>query len=114
MKLKAIKPFRDKTNREKRYQVNDTLTIDDLDRVNDLVSRGLCVITAISGEDTGGDISDKVKLFEKEFDVKEVKEALVSVGISVAHNAGVNAIGKKVAELTEEQITAIKEILCKE
>lgn len=111
MELKALKPFRDKVDRDKKYQVNDTLTVDDLDRVNDLVSRGLCVITAIGGEDPG---SDKVKLFDKEFELKDVKDALIAVGISVANNAGMTSINKKLSELTEEQTTAIKGILCKE
>lgn len=114
MELKALKPFRDKVDRDKKYQVNDTLTVDDLDRVNDLVSRGLCVITAIGGEDPGDGGSDKVKLFDKEFELKDVKDALIAVGISVAYNAGMTSINKKLSELTEEQTTAIKGILCKE
>lgn len=113
MKLKVVKPFRDKLDREKKYQVNDTLIIDDLDRVNDLVSRGLCVITALSGEDHGDGRSDKVKLYDKEFDLSAVKEALIAVGTSIAKNAGITSITKKLSELTEEQNKALSEILNK-
>ena len=45
--LKVLKKFQDKDNKEKIYQVGETLSTSDLDRVNDLVSRGICSISAI-------------------------------------------------------------------
>lgn len=45
--LKVLKKFQDKDNKEKIYQVGKTLSTSDLDRVNNLVSRGICSISAI-------------------------------------------------------------------
>ena len=72
--LKVLKKFQDKDNKEKIYQVGETLSTSDLDRVNNLVSRG----------------------------------------VSINKNAGVQAITNKLGELTEEQNKALSEILCKE
>ena len=115
MELKVIKPFRDKENHEKIYKVDEVLNVEELDRVNDLVSRGLCVITALGSENSGSDDDkDKVKLFDKEFDLKAVKDAIIAIGVSIAPNAGIAGVSKKITELTDEQTKAIKEILCKE
>lgn len=110
MELKALKSFRDKTNPEKTYKVGETLGTDDLDRVNDLVSRGICVIVSVGNADG----SDMIKLFEKEFEVEAVKTALAAIGVSVAKNAGVTGVTKKLSELTEEQTKALSENICKE
>ena len=135
MELKAIKIFRDKANSEKLYEIGETLSVDDLARVNDLVSRGLCEIIADNGNNngegngeesnpppTGGnggnlppiDVTGKVALFEKWFEPQEVKDALIAIGVSVLWNAGIPSISKKISELTEEQIISVKNILCKE
>lgn len=45
--LKVLKKFQDKDNKERIYQVGETLSTSDLDRVNNLVSRGICSISAI-------------------------------------------------------------------
>lgn len=111
MKLKVLKPFRDIVDKDKRHQVNDTLVVDDLNRVNDLVSRGICIIVDLNNDEDAG---DKVKIFDKEFDMTEAKEALLAIGITVAHNAGVTSISKKLTELTDEQNSALKEILLKD
>ena len=110
MQLKAVKIFKDKEDQAKVYKVGESLNIEDLDRVNDLVSRGLCVITSTESKTS----TTKISLFEKEFDLSVVKEALTSMGITLANNAGVTSISKKVSELTEEQSKALSEILCKE
>ena len=55
-----------------------------------------------------------IKLFEKEFEVEAVKTALAAIGVSVAKNAGVTGVTKKLSELTEEQTKALSENLCKE
>lgn len=116
MELKAVKIFRDKTSPEKVYKEGEALNVEDLDRINDLVSRGLCVITAIGeakpqGQMQGGTM---MPLFEKEFEVDTIKEALKTIGVQVAGNAGVPGVTKKIQELTPEQSTALSEILCKE
>lgn len=110
MELKVVKIFKDKEN-STIYKVGDTLNVEDLNRVNDLVSRGLCVITSL---DAKAENTAVVVFLEKEYDVKVVKDALVAIGVSVAANAGVNSITKKVSELTEEQALALGNILSKE
>lgn len=113
MKLKAIKTFRDKEDKKTVYKEGDTLTVENLDRINDLVSRGLCIITSVETDDDSGS-ADKIKFQEKEFEIKAVKDALISIGVTVANNAGATSINKKLSELTEDQSKALAEILCKE
>ena len=52
--LKALKSFRDKTNPEKNFKVGETLSTDDLERVNNLVSRGICVIVSVGEKKQSG------------------------------------------------------------
>lgn len=118
MELKTIAAFRDKTNPDKTYKVGEAIQIEDLDRINDLVARSLCVITSVNdttNNDGGDDGSGKtMPLFEKEFEVEAVKEALKAIGVQVAHKAGVTGVTKKISELTDEQKTALAETLNKE
>lgn len=111
--LKVLKKFQDKDNKEKIYQVGETLSTSDLDRVNNLVSRGICSISAIKANKEGNK-PEKISLFDKEFEIGAVKGALAEIGVSINKNAGVQAITNKLGELTEEQNKALSEILCKE
>ena len=45
--LSLKRPFIDKTDKTKTYKVGETLETSDVDRVNDLVGRGLCVIESV-------------------------------------------------------------------
>lgn len=116
-KLKVTKPFRDKNNPEKNYKEGETLTTDEISRVNDLVARGMCVISSVevktAGEDknSGGEGS-KITVLEKEFEVEAVKKALDAIGVGIAKNAGVPGVTKKLSELTEEQTKALFDTLC--
>lgn len=112
--LKVLKKFQDKDNKEKIYQVGETLSTSDLDRVKDLVSRGICSISAIKEDNKEEKLPEKVTLFDKEFEIGAVKDALAEIGVSINKNAGVKAITNKLGELTEEQSKALSEILCKE
>ena len=47
MELTVKKAFIDKNDKGKIYKVGETLHSDELNRVNDLVARGLCVITSV-------------------------------------------------------------------
>ena len=85
-----------------------------MDRVNDLVSRGICSISAINEDNKEGKKPEKISLFDKEFEIGAVKNALADIGVSINKNAGVQAITNKLSELTEEQNNALSEILCKE
>mgnify|MGYP001309362358 CR=1 FL=1 len=116
-KLKVTKPFRDKNNPEKNYKEGETLTTDEISRVNDLVARGMCVIssvevkTANEDKNPGGEGS-KIMVLEKEFEVEAVKKALDAIGVGIAKNAGVPGVTKKLSELTEEQTKALFDTLC--
>ena len=116
--LKVLKPLTDKYDPEKKYKEGDPLLTDEIDRVNDLVARGICSILSVkpvaekSQADTEG--SAKIQLFEKEFEVEEVKAALNAIGVNIAKNAGLPGVTKKLAELTEEQNKALSETLCKD
>lgn len=97
------KKFRDKTNRSKIYNVGETLEVSDLDRVNDLVSRGICVITAINEDDK----SEVVNVSGKDYALLDVKNALEAIGSPVAQNAGVKGVSNAVAKLNEEHIESL-------
>lgn len=112
--LKVLKKFQDKDNKEKIYQVGETLSTSDLDRVNNLVSRGIYSISAIKEANKEENKPEKISLFDKEFKIGAVKGALAEIGVSINKNAGVQAITNKLGELTEEQNKALSEILCKE
>lgn len=113
--LKVLKKFQDKENPDKIYQAGDLLEINDLDRVNNLVARGICSIVSIKeGEKEEKPKPETISLFDKEFEVSAVKSALIEIGVSINKNAGVQATTNKLSELTEEQNKALSEILCKE
>lgn len=116
--LKVLKPLTDKYDPEKKYKEGDTLLTDEIGRVNDLVARGICIIasikTASDNKKPSTEGSAKIQLFEKEFEVEVVKNALSAIGEGVAKNAGLPGVTKKLSELTEDQTKAISEILCKD
>lgn len=110
MELKVIKPFRDKLTQEK-LNIGEVMSTDDLERVNDLVARGFCVITSVENSKQAD--PTKITLFEKEFDLKTVKDALGAIEVKVAANASVATVEKKIAELTEDQKKTLSEKLSK-
>lgn len=112
--LKVLKKFQDKENPDKIYQAGDLLEINDLDRVNNLVARGICSIASIKEGKKEAPKPETISLFDKEFEVSAVKSALIEIGVSINKNAGVQATTNKLSELTEEQNKALSEILCKE
>lgn len=116
--LKVLKPLTDKYNPEKKYKEGDTLLTDEISRVNDLVARGICSIVSVKPvsekSQPATEASAKIQLFEKEFEVEEVKTALNTIGVSIAKNAGLPGVTKKLSELTEEQTKALSENLCKD
>lgn len=112
--LCAKKRFRDKTNKSKIFNVGDTLVVSDLDRVNDLVSRGICVIKAINEEKKREDKPEVVNVSGKDYALLDVKEALEVIGSPVAQNAGVKGVSNAVAKLDEEQLESLVSELEKE
>lgn len=115
MELTVKKAFIDKNDESKTYKVGETLHTDELDRVNNLVSRGLCVITSVGkGLGTSGSGSAKVSFQEKEYDLNVVKDALSAINAPVAKNAGVSAVNKAIEALSEDGVIALKEALSKQ
>lgn len=48
--LSVKRPFIDKTDKTKTYKVGEKLETAEVDRVNDLVGRGLCVIESVKAK----------------------------------------------------------------
>jgi len=110
MVLKVLVEMRDKVTK-KSLHAGDSLVTDDLDRINDLVSRKLCVITSIENPDD----TAKVTFGEKEYDTKTIIAALKQIdGVSVANNAGADNLTAKITALTDDQKKTLSELLSKE
>lgn len=112
--IKSIKEVPRQGQQGENLPIGETLSTSDLDRVNNLVSRGICSISAIKEANKEEKKPEKISLFDKEFEIGAVKGALAEIGVSINKNAGVQAITNKLGELTEEQNKALSEILCKE
>lgn len=105
-KLKVLTPFVDKNDRTVRYKEGNTVTFDDIDRINDLVARKLCRIVAIES-DMPETPTNEVPVGDKTYSVAAVKVALEAIGAPVSKNAGVPAVTKAIAALEEEQVAAL-------
>lgn len=104
MELAVKKAFIDKNDKGKIYKVGETLHTDELNRVNDLVARGICVIKSLER-------AEKVTFQDNEYDLNVVKDALESINAPVAKNAGVKGVTKAIEALSDESVTALKEAL---
>ena len=105
--------FNDKENPGKILKPGDSLTTDDLERVNNIVSQGLGKIKsveAVGGEtarNEGGTGENLVSVLDSKYDLAKVKVALNAIGVKVAANAGLANVQKKVTELTDEQASTL-------
>lgn len=68
MELAVKKAFIDKNDRGKIYKVGETLHTDELNRVNDLVARGICVIKSLESKQ-----AEKVTFQDNEYDLNVVR-----------------------------------------
>lgn len=128
--LIVLEAFRSVTDHKTVHSQGDTLETEDVNRVNNLVSRGLAKLVSVKTVEEGKDgtgapgdagnggkqegtktNSDKVVFDGKEYDPQVIKNALIAIGVAVAPNAGVNGLTKKIGEITEEQTAALKEKL---
>lgn len=109
--INVLAAFNDKENPGKEFKPGDSLTTDDIARVNNIVRLGLGAIKTVevAANEDGKDKGDKkpavVSVLGTEYDLAKVKEALKAIGVSVAANAGPDNVAKKIAELTDEQAT---------
>lgn len=125
VKLKALKPFRDITDKSV-VNVGDVLETQDVKRANNLISRGLATVAQIEvAEDAdkangvdGGEggkapagTPGKVAFRGAEYDPQVIKDAMVAVEIPVAPNAGEKGIANRLTQLTEDQANALAEKL---
>lgn len=124
LKLKVLRPFKDKHDLKVRYEAGDELPIsvdkpENVARINDLIARGLCQIAAAEAETPAAAPAGKddeaapatVSFGGQEHPLAALKVALEAVGVSVAKNAGVPAVTKALDALTEEQTAALAEVL---
>ena len=124
LKLKVLRPFKDKNNLKIGYEVGGELSIsadtpENVARINDLIARGLCEIAAAEAEAPAAppaDKDDEAALATVSFDGQEhplaaMKVAREAVGVAVAKNARVPAVTKVIDALTEEQTAALAEVL---
>lgn len=101
MKVKVIKIFKDKYTRTKFYHPGDIVEFEE-ERAKDIINRGL-------GEEVIEEKEDKgISLFDKEFEKKELVEALKSIGVKVSGNMKEETLLSKVAELDEEDTAKLK------
>jgi hypothetical protein len=128
IKLKALKAFRSVTDHKTVHAIGDVLETQDVQRVNNLVSRGLAAVVSIEADkeanadqgagnggdsDTKGANPDKVAFRGVEYDPQELKAAMVAAEIPVAPNAGAKGIANRLTQLTEDQENALAEKLTK-
>jgi len=123
LKLKVMRPFKDKNDLKVRHEVGDELVMgaDAAERINDLVARGLCAVASVEpdpkaaaaapAEDEAEQAAPAVAFGEQEYPLAAMKVALEAIGAPVAKNAGVPAVTKAVKALTEEQKAALGEVL---
>lgn len=95
----------------KIYQPGDTLETNEIDRVNDMLQRNLCVITAVSSEDAADKAADKITFQDAEYDLDVIKEALKTIGAKVAENAKVKGVTNAIEKLSEEGKAKLAETL---
>ena len=106
MKVKVISVFRDKFTGQ-LYNPGEVLEIEDEARIEDLVSRKLAERIVVPEEKN----EVKISLVEKEFDKKELVEALKSIGEKGAMNMKEETLLANVTALDEEKTLALKKAL---
>ena len=103
MKVKVISVFQDKFTKQ-LYNPDDVLDLEDESRIEDLINRKL--VEAIEEKK-----ESKISLFEKEFDKKELVEALKSVGEKATMNMKEETLLANVTGLDEDKTSALKKAL---
>lgn len=111
VKLKVLVPFTDKNDRTVRYKKGDTVAFDDIDRVNDLIVRKVCRLAAIENNEPAAATADGIAIGDKSYPVAAVKVALEAIGVTVSKNAGIPAVSKTVAGLTDDELAKLAETL---
>ena len=74
-KLKVLVPFTDKNDRTVRYKEGDTVSFDDIERVNDLVARKVCRLEAFEAEKPETAAANEIAVGDKSYPLAAVKVA---------------------------------------
>lgn len=113
LKLKVVTDFRDRDNIEHIHRKGDVLTLSDLNRVNDMVSRKLCVIISVETPTPfeAPQSKEMVSFQGTSYEINVIKEALAAIGVSVAANAKAKGVENALSKLTEEQTQALNDAL---
>lgn len=109
MKVKVISVFRDKFTKQ-MYEPGQVLEIEDEGRVGDLENRKLA--ERVEEKKILKEKEEvKISLFEKEFEKKELVEALKAIGEKGAMNMKEGTLLANVTALDEEKTSALKKAL---
>ncbi len=118
MQLKVLKEFTDKHDLSVRYKPGDVLVSDDVERIDNLIERGLCSVVSVKSdapieeEKSQTETKPKTVMVDgSEYPLAKVKVALEALGVDVAKNAGVAAVVKEVDALTEQQQAQLSTLL---
>lgn len=111
VKLEVLVPFTDKNDRTVRYKQGDTVSFDDIERVNDLVARKICCLVFIEDDMPEATTTNEIAIGGNTYPLAAVKVALEAIGAPVSKNAGVPAVTKAIDALTEEQSAALSATL---
>lgn len=116
LKLKVVTDFRDRDNIEHIHRKGDVLTLSDLNRVNDMVSRKLCVIISVETPtpSEAPQPKEEVSFQGTSYEINVIKDALAAIGVTVAANAKAKGVENALSKLTDEQTQALSETLKKE
>lgn len=116
LKLKVISDFRDRDNVECIHRKGETLSLSDLDRVNDMVGRKLCVIVSVETptQEAAPQPKETVSFQGTSYEINVIKDALAAIGVTVATNAKAKGVENALSKLTDEQTQALSETLKKE
>lgn len=108
MKIRVISVFRDKFT-GKYYTPGEVIEVSEESRVQDMENRRLAERVEIKVPEEKKEV--KISLFEKEFEKKTLIDALKSIGVQASGNMKEETLLAKVAELDEETIPKLKEVL---
>lgn len=115
LKLKVLQDFRDRNDVEHIHHKGEVLTLDDLDRVNDMVSRKICVIVSVETPSVEApQPKGEVSFQGTSYEINVIKDALAAIGVTVAANAKAKGVENALSKLTDEQTQALSETLKKE
>lgn len=121
MKLRVIKAFNGKVE-GKTLSPGETITTDDVERINALVGRGFCVIVSLNADAPVADVptaenkdedgnAPTIEIGGVPYGVEMVKAAIKDVGGDVSPNAKEKGVLSAIAKLTEAQAKQLYDIL---